>query len=60
MKIVTLSIACKDEDVERIENQMMQSNAAQLGLYTFGVESRETKKWEDKEIIQNLPEEIEI
>jgi hypothetical protein len=50
MKIVTVSIACNDKDAERIANEL---NDLQLGLYSFGTEIRDSKVWEDKEVINS-------
>lgn len=58
MKVITLSIICKDSDSERILREFEQSNIAQLGIYTLETSIRDSKHWEEQEAKSMTPDDI--
>lgn len=58
MKMVSLKIVCRDYETENIEQEMIKSHLAQMGLYTMGTSVRDLSKEEQEEVESQLPEDI--
>ena len=58
MKMITLAIACKDDDAEYLIREFNNSNLAQHGVYTFGAEERDLTPEEEAEVLSQVPEDI--
>jgi len=55
---VSLIIACKKGDEKIIEHELMNSDLAQQGLYSFGTQIIPCNKQETNEILSQVPEEL--
>lgn len=58
MQVVTLTIMCKNGDEGTIAHEMMNSDIAQLGLYSWGTSIRNATPREEKEVIDQTPPEM--
>lgn len=55
MKMVVCSIACFEEDVDRILKELDQ---LPYGVYHFGCDTRKLTNFEQREVLRYTPEEI--
>ena len=57
-KMVTLSIACKAEDAEHLANRLSDCDENQIGIYSFGVDTRDCDDQEAREVESQVPSDI--
>ena len=54
MEMVTLTIVCADGEGEFIANQMINSDIAQIGLFSWGTNVRKANEKEVREVRQQM------
>lgn len=55
MKTVSVSIICKNDDANYIQNELLD---LQLGLYSLGTKIEDTTEEEKKEVLLMTPKDI--
>jgi hypothetical protein len=58
LKVVTLSVIVPAVEADNMENELINSQVAQLGYYTLGVSQRHLTRKEKNEILSQLPDDI--
>ncbi len=57
MEVVSFTVVCKKGDGENIAHEMMNSDLAQMGIYSWGANVREANPDEVNEVIEQTPPE---
>lgn len=58
LKVVTLSLIVKEDEVNAVESEMFQSVLAQIGLYSLGTQIRDLTPDEESEVRSQVPSNI--